>query len=309
MSGSHGTRAVLAALGANLGVAATKFVAFAFTGSASMLSEGIHSVVDSTNQVLLLVGGRQSRKPADERHPFGYGRRRFVYGFVVAVLLFLLGGVFSLYEGWHKWVDPQPLERPWIAIVVLATGILLEGASFRVAVGEANKVRGRRSIVGFLREARQPEIPVILLEDAGAMVGLLLAMLGVVMSAVTGNGRWDAVGAISIGLLLVVVAMFLTREVATMLVGESALPEDVAKIRKVLREADGVERVYHLKTMHVGPEELLVVAKIRIAADDSGRDITADLDAAEAAIRAAVPQVKHVYLDPDGPSSPSRRDR
>lgn len=292
-------KAVVAALMANLGIAVAKFIAFAFTGSSSMLSEAIHSVADSGNQVLLLVGNKRAQKPADAQHPFGYGRRRFVYGFVVAIVLFLVGGLFSLYEGWHKWQHPEPLDSWWIAVVVLLIAIVLEGLSFRTALREANRSRGSRSLLGFVRDARQPELPVILLEDSGALVGLLFALVGVGLAVVTGNGRFDALGAMAVGTLLVVIAIFLAMEMTTMLVGESALPEEVERIRLALESSDGVDRVIHLRTLHVGPDQLLVAAKIAIRHNETGAQIARDIDAAEATLRAAVPTATYVFLEPD----------
>lgn len=299
MSTEGGIKAVVAALLANLGIAVAKFIAFFFTGSSSMLSEAIHSVADSGNQVLLLVGNKRARKEADERHNFGYGRRRFVYGFVVAVVLFLVGGLFSLYEGWHKWQHPEPLDSWWIAVLVLLIAIVLEGLSFRTAVREANRSRGRRSMVQFVRDARQPELPVILLEDAGALVGLVFALAGVGLAVLTGNGRFDAMGAMAVGTLLVVIAIFLAMEMAIMLTGESALPEEVEAIRVALESSDGVNRVIHLRTLHVGPDELLVAAKIAVAHSATGREIAEDIDDAEVKLRAAVPSAKYVFLEPD----------
>jgi cation diffusion facilitator family transporter len=292
-------KAVVAALLANIGIAISKFVAFFFTGSSSMLSEAIHSLADSGNQVLLLVGNKRSKKGADDRHNFGYGRRRFVYGFVVAIVLFLVGGLFSLYEGFHKWQHPEPLDDWWIAVVVLLVAIGLESFSFRTAIREANHSRGKRSMVQFVREARQPELPVILLEDAGALVGLVFALMGVGLAVITGDGRFDAMGAMAVGTLLVVIAIFLAMEMTTMLVGESALPEEVAAIRSALESSPGVLRVIHLRTLHIGPDELLVGAKIAIAHNDTGAQIARDIDAAEAALRAAVPTATYVFLEPD----------
>ena len=281
MSTEGGMKAVVAALLANLGIAVSKFVAFFFTGSSSMLSEAIHSVADSGNQILLLVGNKRSNKPADEHHPFGYGRRRYVYGFIVAIVLFLIGGVFSLYEGLHKWQHPEPLNDWWIAVVVLGVAIVLESFSFRIAIREANHSRGKRSLPKFVRDARQPELPVILLEDFG------------------GNGRFDALGAMAVGSLLVVIAIFLAMEMTAMLVGESALPEEVDAIRAALESSDGVLRVIHLRTMHVGPDELLVGAKIAIARSGTGIEIAEAIDGAERALRAAVPTARYVFLEPD----------
>lgn len=299
MSTAGGMRAVIAALLANLGIAIAKFVAFLFTGSSSMLSEAIHSVADSGNQVLLLIGNRRAKRPADEHHNFGYGRRRYVYGFVVAIVLFLVGGLFSLYEGWHKWQHPEPLNDWWIAVVVLLIAIALESFSFRTAIREANRSRGRRSLFGFVKAARQPELPVVLLEDAGALVGLLFALMGVGLAVVTGDGRFDAMGAMAVGALLVVIAFFLAMEMAAMLVGESALPEEVAAIHAALAGAPGVVRVIHLRTLHVGPDELLVAAKIAVAQNDTGREIAEQIDAAERAIREAVPTARYIFLEPD----------
>ena len=301
-------RAVVAALLANIGIAISKFIAFLLTGSSSMLSEAIHSVADSGNQILLLIGNKRSQKVADAAHPFGYGRRRYVYGFIVAIVLFLVGGMFSLYEGLHKWQHPEPLNDWWIAVLVLLIAICLEGFSFRTAVKEANHARGRRSIPAFVRASRQPELPVILLEDAGALVGLGFALVGVGLAVITGDGRFDALGAMAVGTLLVVIAIFLAIEMTAMLVGEGALPEEVAAIEKALESSDGVLRVIHLRTLHVGPDELLVAAKIAIAHNDTGAEIAADIDGAEVALRAAVPTAKYVYLEPDLDRSTRRAD-
>ena len=299
MSTEGGIKAVIAALIANLGIAIAKFVAFLFTGSSSMLSEAIHSLADSGNQVLLLIGNKRAKKGADEHHNFGYGRRRYVYGFIVAIVLFLVGGLFSLYEGFHKFQHPEPLTDWWIAVVVLLVAIGLESYSFRTAVREANRSRGKRSMVKFVRDARQPELPVILLEDAGALVGLIFALIGVGLAVITGDGRFDAIGAMAVGTLLVVIAIFLAMEMTTMLVGESALPEQVIAIREALEGSPGVLRVIHLRTLHVGPDELLVAAKIAVAHGETGAEIAQDIDDAEAAIRAAVPTAVYVFLEPD----------
>lgn len=299
MSTEGGIKAIIAALMANIGIAISKFLAFAFTGSSSMLSEAIHSVADSGNQILLLVGNKRSKKQADESHPFGYGRRRYVYGFIVAIVLFLIGGLFSLYEGIHKWQHPEPLNDWWIAVLVLVIAIGLESYSFRTALREANKSRGKRSLFRFVKDARQPELPVILLEDAGALTGLVLALLGVGAAVITGDGRFDALGAMGIGALLIVIAIFLAIEMTAMLVGESALPEEVAAIRKALEDSSGVERVIHLRTMHVGPDELLVAAKIAIHESDTGAQIAQAINEAEASLRSAVPSAKYIFLEPD----------
>jgi cation diffusion facilitator family transporter len=308
VSTEGGMKAVVAALLANVGIAISKFVAFAFTGSSSMLSEAIHSVADSGNQVLLLVGNKRSKKAPDAQHQFGYGRRRYVYGFIVSIVLFLVGGLFSLYEGFHKFQHPEDLSDAWIAFLVLGIAIVLEGFSFRTAVREANRARGKRSLFRFLRDARQPELPVILLEDLGALVGLVFALFGVSMAVVTGDGRWDGLGAMAVGTLLVVIAIFLAFEMAAMLVGESALPEEDAAIRAALASSPLVDRVIHVRTLHVGPDELLVGAKIAISKSDTGAEIAAGIDDAEARLRAAVPSAAYVFLEPDLDRTARRAD-
>lgn len=299
MSTEGGTKAILAALTANLGIAVSKFVAFAFTGSSSMLTEAVHSVADSGNQILLLIGGKKSKRKADERHQFGYGRRRYVYAFVVSIVLFLVGGVFSLYEGLHKWQHPEAMEDAWIAFVVLGIAIVLEGFSFRTAWRESSHARGSKSLWRYLREVRQPELPVVLLEDLGALLGLVFALFGVSMSVVTGDGRWDAVGAMAVGSLLLVIAIFLAMETSAMLIGESALPDEEAAIRAALESSPLVVRVIHLRTLHVGPDEILVAAKIAIAKTATGADIAEGIDSAEVALRTAVPTATYVFLEPD----------
>jgi cation diffusion facilitator family transporter len=264
-----------------------------------MLSEAIHSVADSGNQLLLLVGGRRARRAADEQHQFGYGRTRYVYAFVVSIILFLLGGLFSLYEGWHKIHAPEKLSDPTIAFVVLGVAIALESFSFRTAIKEANQSRGSRSLFRYVRDARQPELPVVLLEDAGALLGLVFALVGVGMATVTGDGRWDGIGALAIGSLLLVIAIFLAVEMSSMLVGESAVPEQTDAIRVALAESPMVRRVIHLRTLHVGPDEILVAAKIATDPDQRADDLAAAIDQAEVRIRAAVPQAVYIFIEPD----------
>jgi cation diffusion facilitator family transporter len=299
MSTEGGTKAVVAALMANTGIAISKFVAFAITGSTSMLSEAIHSVADALNQVLLLVGGKRSKRVADDQYQFGYGRVRYVYGFMVAIVLFVVGGIYSLYEGWHKWNHPEPVTDHWIAIGVLSIAIILETFSFRTAIVETNKVRGKRSFAKFVRDARQPELPVILLEDFGALIGLVFAMFGVSAAVITGDGRWDGMGAMAIGSLLIVIAIILVREMSAMLIGEGALPEEYDAVKAALESAPLIERVIHLRTLHVGPDALLVGAKIAITKHDSAQDIAQGIDEAERLLRIAVPSAQYVFLEPD----------
>jgi cation diffusion facilitator family transporter len=299
VAGEGSTRAVLTALGANLAIGVSKFVAAAITGSASMLAEGVHSVADSANQVLLLIGGRRARRPASALHPFGYARERYVYAFLVAIILFTLGGLYALYEGYHKVTDPHPLESPLVAVAVLLIAAALEGYALRTAVGEANRTRGGRNWLRFVRRSRNPELPVILLEDSGALVGLLLALFGIGLTVLTGNGVFDGISTLCIGALLGTVAVLLAVETKSLIIGEAAVPEQLAAIEQALRSAPGVDRVIHLRTMHLGPDELLLAAKIAVDPADAGADIAATIDDAEARVRAAVPTAKVIYLEPD----------
>jgi cation diffusion facilitator family transporter len=300
MSAEGGTKAIVAALGANLGIAATKFLAFALTRSSSMLAEAIHSLADSGNQLLLLLGGRKARKDATPLHPFGYGRERYVYGFIVSVVLFSVGGLFALYEAYHKWLEPHPIEGRWwwVPLVILVAAIGMEGFSFRTAINESNHVRGDRTWPEFIRTARAPELPVILLEDFAALLGLLLALFGVGLTLLTHDGHWDAVGTGAIGVLLVAVAIVLAIEMKSLLVGESATPEHVEAISAAL-VGPGVGSVIHMRTLHLGPDELLVAAKIGVDGADSAADVARAIDAAERRVRGAVPIARVIYLEPD----------
>lgn len=299
MAHGGGNKAIIAALAANLGIAVTKFIAFLLTSSSSMLAESVHSLADSGNQALLLIGGRRARREADERHPFGYGRERYIYAFIVAIVLFSVGGLFALYEAWHKWAEPHPIESwHWVPVVVLVAAIGMETFSFRTAIHEANLVRGKQSWGSYIRSAKAPELPVVLLEDAGALIGLVLALFGVSLTLVTDDGRWDAAGTASIGVLLVVIAFVLAIETKSLLLGESATRHDVDAIEAALA-GEGVASVIHMRTLHLGPEELLVAAKIEVTATASAGEIAATIDAAERRVRAAVPIAQRIYLEPD----------
>jgi cation diffusion facilitator family transporter len=300
MSTGGGNKAILAALAANVGIAVTKFVAFLLTQSSSMLAESVHSVADSGNQLLLLVGGRRARRAATPQHPFGYGRERYLYAFMVAIVLFTVGGLFALYEAYHKWHDPHPIEGRWwwVPLVVLLAAIVMEGFSFRTAVRESNHTRGDRSWAQFVRTAKAPELPVVLLEDLAALTGLVFALVGVSMTLATHDGRWDAVGSASIGILLVVVAVVLGLEMKSLLLGESANPGQVRAIAAAL-VGEGVESVIHQRTLHIGPEELLVAAKIAVPAAVTAAEVAQAIDAAERRVRAAVPIATVIYLEPD----------
>ena len=306
MSTEGGTKAVVAALLANLGIAVTKFVAFFLTGYSSMLAEAIHSVADSGNQGLLLLGGKRSRREASEEHPFGYGRERYVYSFIVAIVLFSVGGLFALYEAYHKFHEVHAGHsdvgddwKRFVPVVVLGVAIALEGLSFRTALRETDKIRGGASYVEFIRRAKEPELPVILLEDFAALLGLVFAFLGVTLMLVTGNQYFDAAGTALIGLLLVLVAIALAVETKSLLLGESASVDAQLAIRGALEGTDGVDRVIHLKTMHLGPDELLVAVKIGVVATDSAADVAAAIDRAEVAVRTAVPAATSIYVEPD----------
>lgn len=299
MSTSGGSKAIVAALLANTGIALTKFIAWFFSGSASMLAEGVHSLADSGNQLLLLLGGRKAKKAADTEHPFGYGRERYVYAFVVSIILFSVGGVFSIYEGINKLQHPHELEMWWLPMVVLTIAIVLESFSLRTAIRESNHTRGTQSWVNFIRRAKAPELPVVLLEDVAALTGLVFAFLGVGLTVLTGDAVWDAIGTLFIGVLLVAVAVILGVETKSLLVGEGATAEDVEKIVAAIEGTDQVEKLIHVKTLYVGPEEILVAAKIGLATDISVLEAARVIDAAEVRIRAVVPFARMIYLEPD----------
>ncbi|SDJ33819.1 mannose-6-phosphate isomerase, type 1 [Frankineae bacterium MT45] len=298
MSDHSSSKAVLAALATNLSIAAIKFAAYAVTLSSSMLAEAVHSVVDSGNQVLLLVGARRSRRVATPEHPFGYGRDRYVYGFLVALMLFSAGGLFAVFEGVEKLLHPHPIERAPVAFAVLGIGILLESFSFRTAVRESRALKGDDSWPAFIRHAKVPDLPVVLLEDFAALIGLGLAMIGVAISVITGNGIWDGVATVCIGALLISVAVVLVIETKSLLLGEAAAPEVVATIAGALR-GHGVDRVIHLRTMHLGPEELLVAAKLAMPAATTLAEVAKAIDSAELRVRTAVPAARVIYLEPD----------
>ena len=299
MSSEGGTKAIIAALAANIGIAITKFVAFLVSGSSSMLAESIHSVADSGNQVLLLIGGHRAKQVANEEHPFGYGRLRYLYSFLVAVVLFVVGGLFSVYEGVHKLQHPEAIENPAVPLVVLLIAIGLESFSLRTAVHEARPHLRGDTWWQFIRRAKSPELPVVLLEDTAALVGLVLALIGVGMAVITDNGRWDGLGSVAIGVLLLVVAVILGTETQSMLVGEGARPSMVADIHAALEDDDAVRRVIHLRTLHISPDEVLVAAKIAVDHDVTAADIARTIDAAERRVRAIAPIATLIYLEPD----------
>ncbi|MFI7541725.1 cation diffusion facilitator family transporter [Actinoplanes sp. NPDC049599] len=300
MSAGGGTRAIVAALAANLGIAVTKFVAWLLTGSSSMLAEAIHSVADSGNQALLLLGGKRAQRRATPEHPFGYGRERYVYAFIVSIVLFSVGGLFALYEAYHKLHEREGIHSwHWVPVVVLVVAIGLESFSFRTAIVESNHTRGKTSWVNFVRRAKAPELPVVLLEDAGALLGLVFALFGVVLTLITGDGLWDAIGTGMIGLLLVAIAFILAVETKSLLLGEGATPEDVTKIEQAITGGAGIERIIHMKTLYLGPEELLVAAKIAVPPTENAAEVAQHINETEARIREAMPIARVIYLEPD----------
>ncbi|MDT0432574.1 cation diffusion facilitator family transporter [Streptomyces salyersiae] len=299
MSASGGTKAIVAALSANLAIAVAKFVAFLFSGSSSMLAESVHSVADSGNQGLLLLGGKKAKRQATPEHPFGYGRERYIYAFLVSIVLFSVGGMFAIYEGYEKIKHPHEIEAWYWPVGVLVFAIIAEGYSFRTAIAESNQTRGKLSWTEFVRRAKAPELPVVLLEDFGALVGLVLALGGVGLALGTGNGVWDGIGTLCIGVLLIAIAIVLAAETKSLLLGESAGIEDVEKIKASVVDGDTVTGIIHMRTLHLGPEELLVAAKIAVRHDESASEVADAINAAEARIRAAVPIARVIYLEPD----------
>lgn len=300
MAHGGGNKAIIAALAANLSIAVLKFLAYLLTFSSSLLAESVHSLADSGNQLLLLIGGKRAKRQASAEHPFGYGRERYVYAFLVSIILFSVGGVFALYEAYSKWQHPHAMDPQWawVPLVVLLGSIVLEGNSFRTAIKESNHTRGSKTWVQFIKTAKAPELPAVLLEDSAALLGLIFALFGVSLTLVTGNGHWDAVGTGLIGLLLVTVAVVLALETKSLLLGESATEEDIKAIEASL-VGPGVSAIIHLKTLHLGPEELLVAAKIAVSECETGAQIAAAINAAELRVRTAVPIAKVIYLEPD----------
>jgi cation diffusion facilitator family transporter len=299
MSSGGSTRAILAALGANAGIAVAKFIGYAITGSSSMLAEAVHSVADTSNQGLLLFGQKQARREADRDHPFGYGRSRYFYSFVVALVLFSLGSVFALVEGYDKVTHRHSLSSPIVAVIILLVAVGLEGFSFRTAIVESRPLKGQGSWWRFLRNSRNPELPVVLLEDAGALIGLVLALAGVGMTIITRDSFWDGASTIAIGLLLGVIAIFLIIEMHSLLIGEGATGTEEEAICAALEGTPHVDRVIHLRTQYLGPEEMLVGAKIAMSPDCDLATVASAIDAAEARTRAAVPAARLIYLEPD----------
>ena len=293
-------KAIIAAFFANLGIAVAKFAGFLITRSAGLLAESGHSLADTGNQALLMLGSKRGKRPADRAHPFGYGSERYFWAFVVALVLFSMGGLFALYEGIEKLRHPHQVDNAAVAFVILAIAICLETFSLRTAVKEAKPLRAPGTgWVEFIRTSKAPELPVVLLEDVGAEIGLAFAMVGLILAEATGNPRWDAVGSVAIGLLLVVIALVLAREMKPLLIGEAASDSDVAMITAALRSSADVNSIIHLRTVHLGPDDLLVAAKVDFEHSLTVEQLAEAIDRAEAALRTAVPKTTTIYIEPD----------
>ncbi len=291
-------RAVLAALCANLGIASAKFVGYAITGASSMLAESVHSVGDTSNQALLLWGGVAAARDPTRRHPFGYGRERYVWSFVVALVIFSRGAVFALREGVSRLLEPHSVEHAYVAIIILVVGVGLEGASFRIALREGRKEKAGESWWQYIRGSRSPELPVVLLEDFGALCGLVLALAGVGLTLITGNPQFDALASVAIGVLLAGIAAVLAIEMKSLIIGEAATREDLERIESLILENAQVKRVIHIRTQHVGPDQLLVAAKLEFVPPLSLAELSAAIDLIEARLRAALPIARMIYIEP-----------
>jgi len=299
MSTGGGKKAIVAALLANLGIAISKMIAFVFTHSSSMLAESVHSLADTGNQILLLVGGKKAQRPADLEHPFGYGRERYFWAFVVSIIIFTLGSLFALFEGFEKIHEPHELETPIVAIGVLLVAIVLEGYSFRTAVNEANDIRGTATWAQFIKRAKVPELPILLLEDLGALFGLVLALIAVGLALVTGNPVWDGIGTACIGVLLGVIAVTLSIEMKSLLIGEAADPDEEAKIEAAIESNGHTRGLIFMRTQHFGPDQLLVTAKVEFDGSLNMRQLADAIDDLEVDIRAAVPAAHYLFIEPD----------
>jgi cation diffusion facilitator family transporter len=282
-----------------VGIAITKLIAYLLTGSASLLAEFVHSVADCSDQVLLLVGRHRAGRAETEEHPFGFGRERYFYGFLVSVVLFAVGGAYSVYDGIHKIIHPEPLTNAYIAFGVLAISAVLEGFSLRTAIRESNQHRKGSGWLSFIVRAKGPDLIIVLLEDSAALAGLALAFTAVGLSVLTGNGAWDGAGSVAIGLLLAGVAVVVARETKSLLIGEAASDEAERTIVNALEDGPEVERVIHMRTVHLSPDSLLVAAKVAVRPEESAETIVRGIDAAEQRVRAVLPIAEVIYVEPD----------
>lgn len=298
MSSGGGTKAIVAAFAANLGIAVAKFVGFLLTGASSLLAESVHSLADTGNQGLLLLGRRRSRRAPDEDHPFGYGRERFFWAFVVALVLFSLGSLFAVYEGIHKVQHPERIDSVGVALGLLSFAIAAESFSLRTAVQEASGMRRGGSWLGFIRRSKNPELPVVLLEDVGALFGLVVAFVALLLAWKV-DPIWDGIGTLVIGGLLGVIAVVLAIEMKSLLIGEAAAPDDVRRIVEAVESHELVNRLIHMKTEHLGPDEILVAAKVAFVPDLDVPALARAIDDTEARVRAEVPEARLIYIEPD----------
>ncbi len=306
---AHGSKKVIVlALGANAGIAVAKFVAFFLTGSASMMAEAIHSVADTSNQLLLLLGLKKAAKPPDERHPFGYKMESYFWSFIVAIMLFSLGGLFALYEGLHKLHELDALEKagkttemsnPAIAIGVLFFAIILEGISWWVATREVNSLRGETSLLRFIEGSKSTEIIVIWMEDTAALVGLFLALFGIGLVLLTGNPYWDVYATFAIGALLIAVAFLVARETKSLLIGEAATTESQDLIRKLVAETEGAVQLMNLRTMQLGEDEFLAALKIQWDTELTMAQLVERTNGLEHRIRETIPRARYVFVEAD----------
>lgn len=296
---SDSRRAIIAALFANLGIAIAKFVGYFFTGAASMLAEAIHSLADTSNQGLLFMGGALAKRQPTRKRPFGYGRERYFWAFMVAVVIFTLGALFALFEGISKIAHPHQLESPLWAVAILTVAVGLETWSFRTAIHESNHERRGQSWRNFVLQSRIPELPVVLLEDAGALIGLLFALIGVGLTLLTGDARFDALGSIAIGVLLAAIAIVLAVRMKSLLIGESATPETEQEIERLVESTATVKRLIHLRTEHIGPDVLLVAAKVEFQTGMTGEAIAVAIDELEVRVRTEVPIARLIFIEPD----------
>ena len=294
---ANSVRTIYYALGANLAIAGAKTAGAVVTGSSAMLAEAIHSYADAGNQLLLLLGMKQAKRPASADYPLGWGKAVFFWSFIVAIVLFSLGGVFSLYEGWHKLKHPEDLSNAWVAVGILVFGLIAEAISMRACLQEVNKVRGDRTVWRWFRESRQSELVVILGEDFAALVGLALALIAVLLTMLTGNPMWDALGSMWIGVILIVVAAGIGREIMALLIGQSADPKDVARLRSFVEKHEGVDKVYRVLTLQLGTS-MMVALKVKINAA-SAAELVSRINEVEAAMRIEFPEIQWLFFEPD----------
>ena len=294
---SSSKKVIYAALIGNGLIAVTKFIAATVTGSSAMLSEGIHSTVDTSNQFLLLHGLKRSRKPADDQFPFGYGREVYFWSFVVAIFIFAIGAGISVYEGVHRLMDPHPLQNVIVNYIVLGLAMLFEGGAWYFAFREFKKTKGRRSYLEAIRQAKNPSIFVVLFEDSAAMLGLLVAFLGILLGQLTGNIYFDGLASVVIGLILGATAIWLAYEIKGLLVGESALPHVVEDIRRLAGQQDEIEHVNEVLTMHMGPEDILVNISVDFKDEISADTAEKIVQKLDAEIKKAHPRVKRIFIE------------